>query len=72
MQHVRLPKEEDHRYAPCPKIKPHPKNVWWSFENPLAHPKCINHLWPKCNPKESLCLMKSLMDFKVYTLTLWP
>jgi hypothetical protein len=31
--------EEDHQYAPRFKIKPHPKNVWQSLENPLAHPK---------------------------------
>jgi len=29
--------KEDHQYAPCPKIKPHPKNAWQSLENPLAH-----------------------------------
>jgi hypothetical protein len=27
MQPVRFPKEENHPYVPCPKIKPHPKNV---------------------------------------------
>jgi hypothetical protein len=25
-------------------VKLHPKNVWQSPENPLAHPKCISHL----------------------------
>jgi hypothetical protein len=39
-----FPKKEDHQYAPCPKIKPHPKNVWQSPKNPLAHPKCEGHL----------------------------
>jgi hypothetical protein len=36
--------EENHQYAPCLKIKLHPKNVWQSLENPLAHPKCVSHL----------------------------
>jgi hypothetical protein len=31
--------EEDHPYAPCPKIMPHPKNAWQSFKNPLAYAK---------------------------------
>jgi hypothetical protein len=43
-QHGHLPKEGDHRYASRPKIKPHPKNAWQNFENPLAHAKCIDHL----------------------------
>jgi hypothetical protein len=37
-------RERDHQYVPRPKIKPYPKNVWQSPENPLAHPKCVNHL----------------------------
>jgi hypothetical protein len=36
--------EENHRYAPPFEIKPHPKNVWQSLENPLVYLKCINHL----------------------------
>jgi hypothetical protein len=40
----RFPRKKDHQYAPRPKIKLHPKNAWQSFENPLAHPKCINHM----------------------------
>jgi hypothetical protein len=67
-----LPRKENHWYAPCPKIKPHLKNMWQSFENPLAHPKCIRHLWPKCIPKESIYLEIALMDSKAYTLTPWP
>ncbi len=43
-----LPKEENHWYAPCPEIKPHLKNVWQSPKNPLAHLKCVSHMWPKC------------------------
>jgi hypothetical protein len=72
MQPVRFPREEDHRYASCFEIKPHPKNVWKSPENPLTHPKCVSHLWPKCSPKESLCLKRSLMNSKACILTLWP
>jgi hypothetical protein len=65
-----FPREGDHQYVPCPKIKPHPKNVWQSFKNPLAHPKCVDHLWLKCNLEEFLYLKRSLMDSKAYTLTL--
>jgi hypothetical protein len=64
---------DDHWYVPRPKIKLHPKNVWQSFENPLAHPICINHLWPKCSHEEFLCLKKSMLDSKTcifYTLTI--
>jgi hypothetical protein len=43
-QHGRLPREEDHQRVPLLEIKIHPKNVWQSFENPLAHPKCVNHM----------------------------
>jgi hypothetical protein len=39
-----LPREENHKYAPHFNIKHHPKNAWQSPENPLAHPKCVNHL----------------------------
>jgi hypothetical protein len=35
----RLPKKENHRYVPCLEIKPNPKNVWQSFENPKSTPK---------------------------------
>jgi len=72
MQLVHLTKEEDYQYTPRLDIKLHPKNAWQSLENPLAHPKCINHLWPKCSNEESICLKKLLMDFKVYILTLSP
>jgi hypothetical protein len=55
------------------KIKPHPKSVWQNFENPLAHPKCVNHLRPKCNPKEFLCLKISngfqSLHFDILTLS---
>jgi hypothetical protein len=34
---TKYPKEEDHWYAPHPKIKPHPKNVWQSLKNPLKY-----------------------------------
>ncbi len=37
----RLLGEEDHQYAPHLEIKRHPKNVWQSLENPLAHSKFI-------------------------------
>jgi hypothetical protein len=39
-----FPRKKIHQYAPCFKIKPHPKNVWQSPKNPFAHPKCVNHL----------------------------
>jgi hypothetical protein len=32
-------KKEDRQYVPHPEIKPHPKNVWQSPENPLAYTK---------------------------------
>jgi hypothetical protein len=67
-----LPKKENHRYVPCFEIKPNPKNVWQSFENPLAHLKCINLLQPKCSHEEFICLEKSTMDSKACTLTPWP
>ncbi len=35
--------EEDHQYGSHYEIKPHPKNVWQSPENPLTHPKCELH-----------------------------
>jgi hypothetical protein len=35
---------ELHMKIECPKIKPHPKNVWQNLENPPAHPKCVDHL----------------------------
>jgi hypothetical protein len=54
--------KEDHQYAPCLEIKPRPKNAWPSLENPLAHPKCVNHMRPKCNLKEFVCPKKSWMD----------
>jgi hypothetical protein len=54
------------------KIKPRPKNVWQSPKNPLTHPICISHMWPKCNLEESLCLERSLVHFKTCTLTLSP
>jgi hypothetical protein len=39
-----LPRKEDYSYAPCPEIKPHPKNVWLNLKSPLAHPKYVSHL----------------------------
>jgi len=33
-----FPREEDHRYAPHPKVKPHLKNAWQSPE-PIGTPK---------------------------------
>jgi hypothetical protein len=66
-----LPREEDHQYVPCLEIKLHLKNAWQSFKNPLAHPKHVSHLWPKCNLKESLCLERSLINSKACTLTPW-
>ncbi len=63
---------QHHRYAPCLEIKLYPKNSWKSLENLLAHPKCISHLWPKCNLEEFLRLERSLMDSKACTLTPWP
>ncbi len=42
--------KKNHRYAPCFEIKLHSKNVWQSPKNPLAHLKCVSHLWPRCNP----------------------
>jgi len=39
-----FPKEKDHPYVLCPKIKFHPKNAWQSPEIPLANPKHVNHL----------------------------
>jgi len=38
---MRLPKEEDHQYAPCPEKKPHPKYAWQSFENPFFN----DYIW---------------------------
>jgi len=57
-----LLRKEDHQYAPHLKIKPHPKNAWQSFDNPLTHSKCVSHMQLKCNLKEFLCLKKSWMD----------
>jgi hypothetical protein len=71
-QHEHLPRKKDRQYAPHLKIKPHPKNTLPSLDNPLAHLKCINHLWPKCNAEEFLCLKRSFKDSKACTLTLWP
>jgi hypothetical protein len=66
-----LPRKEDHQYAPHFEIKPRPKNAWPSLENPLTHPKCVNHMRPKCNLKEFLCQEKSWMDSLHFnTLTL--
>jgi hypothetical protein len=50
----------------------HSKNAWQSFENSLAHSKCVNNLWLRCNVEKSLCLQRSLMNSKVCTLTPWP
>jgi hypothetical protein len=66
-----IPRKEDHWYVPCFEIKPHPKYVLQSPKNPLAHPKCKGHLWPKCNVEEYVCLESSLMDSKTYILTPW-
>ncbi len=72
MQPVNLPREEDHWYAPSLEIKLHLKNAWRNPENPLAHPKYVSHLWPKCNFKELLCLKGSQLASKVCILILWP
>jgi hypothetical protein len=39
-----LAREKIHQYAPRFKIKPHSKDAWQSPKNPLAHPKCVNHM----------------------------
>jgi hypothetical protein len=71
-QPMRILTEENHRYAPHPNIEPLSKNASQSLKNPFTHPKCISHLWPKCNLEKSLCLKISLKDSKAYTLTPWP
>jgi hypothetical protein len=44
-----FPKEENNWYVPWFEIMTHLKNVWQNPQNPLAHPKCVNHLWLKCS-----------------------
>jgi hypothetical protein len=63
-----------HRYAPCPKIKPHSRNVWQILENPLAHPKCIDHLWPKCSLEKFMPgeIPNGFQSLHFNTLTLSP
>jgi len=70
-----LPGNENHPYVPRLKIKHHLKSAKQSLENPLTHPKCVNHLWPKCNHKKFFMPKKIPNGFQSLhfdTLTLNP
>jgi hypothetical protein len=73
-QLVHLPKEEEHQYVPHLNMKPLSKNAWQSPKKPLTNPKCLSHLWPKCNLEESLCLNihEGFQNLHFNTLTLSP